>query len=108
MVNTYLVLFVSGFWFCGRTMARPYIIFLYGLRGHGTPCPYWVVFVLLFIFVGTRHDASVIVLVSVIADASCCVPTFILYVYRTRHAVSLLGCFLFDRLFFISRFFVGT
>ena len=30
MVNTYLVLFVFGFWFCGRTMARPYIIFLYG------------------------------------------------------------------------------
>ena len=57
MVNNYLVLFVSGFWFCGRTMARPY---------------------------------------------------FFLYVYRTRHAVSLLGCFLFDRLFFISRFFVGT
>ena len=30
---------------CGRTMARPYIIFLYGLRGHGTLCPYYILYV---------------------------------------------------------------
>lgn len=44
MVNTYLVLFISVFWFCGHGTPCPYIIFLYGLRGHGTPCPYWVMF----------------------------------------------------------------
>ena len=32
-----------------------------------------------FFFVGTRHDASVIVLVSVFADASCCVPTILIF-----------------------------
>ena len=88
MVNNYLVLFVSGFWFCGRTMARPYIIFLYGFADAMRCVPTGLLFVRFF-FVGTRHDASVIVLVSVFADASCCVPTFILYGFRTHHGASL-------------------
>ena len=49
----------------------------------GIPCCISVIKLIFvrFFFVGTRHDASVIVLVSVFADASCCVPTFSSFVF---------------------------
>ena len=48
MVNTYLVLFVSGFWFRGRTMACPYIIFLYGFADTARRVPTRFGYLLIF------------------------------------------------------------
>ena len=90
MVNTYLVLFIFRFFgFADAPWRVPTSSFMF--TGRCMQRPYWVVIVLLFIFVGTRHDASVIVLVSVYADASCCVPTSFFMFLRTHHGASLLG-----------------
>ena len=95
MVNIRFIYLFFCFGFCGRCMQRPYwvvLLFLclkywFGLRGHGTPCPYFILYVYR-----THHGVSLLG-----------------YVYRTQCVASLHVSVIFRSFFFyIFVSLVGT